>query len=172
MNGDGRTPMPSTDGSFPGTIPPLHAANMLDHVALGSENSGATREVRVPIQSTADVVVARQRGRALASLAGFSPSDLTIIATAISEVTRNIVEYSGSGEVSIALITHGSRTGVRIVARDEGPGIPDISLVMRDGYSSTNGLGIGLPGARRLMDEFDIESAVGRGTTVTMRKWL
>jgi serine/threonine-protein kinase RsbT len=134
-------------------------------------DSGA-REVRVRIESSSDIVTARQRGRALASLAGFSASDLTIIATAISEVTRNIVEYSGSGEVSISLVTHGGRTGVKIIATDAGPGIADVNLVMRDGYSSANGLGLGLPGARRLMDEFDIVSALGEGTTVTMRKWL
>ena len=173
MNGDTRTALNSdTPGSsYPGGIAPLPAAGVLDPVSVINDHISA-REVRVPIRSTADVVTARQRGRSLASLAGFSASDLTIIATAISEVTRNIVEYSGEGEVAIALVTHGHRTGLRIVASDEGPGIADVSLVMRDGYSTANGLGIGLPGARRLMDEFDIESALGHGTTVTMRKWL
>jgi serine/threonine-protein kinase RsbT len=134
--------------------------------------SVAAGEVQVPIRSSADIVTARQKGRALAALAGFSASNLTIIATAISEVARNIVEYAGKGDVTITLIGQGGRTGVRIVANDSGPGIPDVALVMRDGYSTGSGLGIGLPGARRLMDEFEIASAVGEGTTISMRKWL
>jgi serine/threonine-protein kinase RsbT len=128
-------------------------------------------EVRVRIQTPADVVVARQQGRTLASRLGFSNSNLTIIATAISEVTRNIVEYAKEGEVSITLVENGTRRGVRIVASDRGPGIPDITVVMRDGYSTGQGLGIGLPGSRRLMDDFEIQSTVGTGTTVTMTKW-
>jgi serine/threonine-protein kinase RsbT len=128
-------------------------------------------EVRVRIQTSADVVVARQQGRTLAARLGFSNSNLTIIATAISEVTRNIVEYAKEGEVRITLVENGTRRGVRIVASDRGPGIPDISVVMRDGYSTGQGLGIGLPGSRRLMDDFEIESTVGKGTTVTMTKW-
>lgn len=129
-------------------------------------------EVRVRIQSSADIIVARHQGRALASLVGFSNSNLTIIATAISEVARNIVEYAKEGEVTIALINDGNRKGVKIVASDQGPGIADVGLVMRDGYSTGQGLGIGLPGARRLMDEFEIVSEINRGTTVTMTKWL
>ena len=128
-------------------------------------------EVRVRIQTSADVVIARQQGRTLASRLGFSNSNLTIIATAISEVTRNIVEYAKEGEVRITLVENGTRRGVRIVAADRGPGIADISVVMRDGYSTGQGLGIGLPGSRRLMDDFEIESTVGKGTTVTMTKW-
>ena len=128
--------------------------------------------VRVRIQNSADIVAARQQGRALASQAGFSHSSLTIIATAISEVARNIVEYAKEGEVSITLVTDASKKGVEIVAADLGPGIADVSTVMRDGYSTGKGLGIGLPGARRLMDEFAITSAIGSGTTVTMRKWV
>lgn len=128
--------------------------------------------VTVRIQNSADIVAARQQGRALASQAGFSHSSLTIIATAISEVARNIVEYAKEGEVSITLVTDASKKGVEIVAADLGPGIADVSTVMRDGYSTGKGLGIGLPGARRLMDEFAITSAIGSGTTVTMRKWV
>ena len=128
-------------------------------------------EVRVRIQSSADVVTARQQGRILAARLGFSNSNLTVIATAISEITRNIVEYAKEGEVRISLVENGARRGVRVVATDTGPGIPDISVVMRDGYSTGQGLGIGLPGSRRLMDEFEIESTVGQGTTVTMTKW-
>ena len=129
-------------------------------------------EVHVRIQTSADIVAARQQGRALASQAGFSHSNLTIIATAISEIARNIVEYATEGEVIIALINDASKKGVEIVAADQGPGIADVSTVMRDGYSTGKGLGIGLPGARRLMDEFEIASEIGKGTTVTMKKWV
>jgi serine/threonine-protein kinase RsbT len=129
-------------------------------------------QVHVRIQNSADIVAARQQGRALASMAGFSHSNLTIIATAISEVARNIVEYAKEGEVVITLIDDASKKGVEIVASDQGPGIPDVSTVMRDGFSTGKGLGIGLPGARRLMDEFVIASEVGTGTTVTMKKWV
>lgn len=127
--------------------------------------------VRVRIQSSADIVTARQQGRALALRTGFSSSDLSIIATAISEVARNIVEYAKEGEVIITLIGD-EHKGIEIVAADHGPGIADVSTVMRDGYSTGQGLGIGLPGARRLMDEFEITSEIGKGTTVRMKKWL
>jgi serine/threonine-protein kinase RsbT len=129
-------------------------------------------QVHVRIQNSADIVAARQQGRALASQAGFSHSNLTIIATAISEVARNIVEYAKEGEVIITLINDTTKKGVEIVASDHGPGIADITTVMRDGFSTGKGLGIGLPGARRLMDEFVIASAVGTGTIVTMKKWV
>jgi serine/threonine-protein kinase RsbT len=128
-------------------------------------------EMRVPIHSDADIVNARQQGRALAMQAGFKGSDLTLIATAISEVARNIVQYARHGEIAFSLVQEGSRRGLLIVARDEGPGISDIALAMQDGYSTARSLGLGLPGARRLMDDFEIASEVGRGTTVTMRKW-
>lgn len=127
---------------------------------------------RVAINSAADIVVARQKGRALALELGFDGSDLTLIATAISEVARNIVNHAKSGEVALASINHGGRRGIQIVARDEGPGIKDIAKAMQYGYSTNKGLGVGLPGAKWLMDDFDIESKVGKGTTVTMKKWL
>lgn len=123
------------------------------------------------IESAADIVAARQRGRALASRLGFSPSDLTVVATAISEVARNIVEYAGRGEIRLSLCQQGGRVGICVVATDKGPGIPDVDRALRAGYSTQRGLGLGLPGARRLMDEFEIVSAVGSGTSVTMRKW-
>ena len=108
----------------------------------------------------------------MAAEIGFSNSNLTLIATAISEVARNIVEYAKEGEAVITLMNDGPRKGVKIVLSDNGPGIPEISVVMRDGFSTGRGLGIGLPGARRLMDEFEIASEVGKGTTVTMKKWV
>jgi len=132
----------------------------------------AETEVCVPIRSSGDIVAARQQGRALATLAGFSSSELTIIATAISEIARNIVEYADQGEVTITLLDGTHKRGVEIIAEDQGPGIADVSTVMRDGFSTGKGMGIGLPGAKRLMDEFEIQSALGHGTTVKMKKWL
>ncbi len=129
-------------------------------------------ETRVTIQSDADIIVARQMGRELAEGIGFSGSELTVLATAISEIARNIIEYAGWGEIFLRQIQHGSRKGILVIARDRGPGIPDIELAMQDGYSTSKGIGLGLPGARRLMDEFEVESKVGGGTTVTMRKWV
>lgn len=128
-------------------------------------------EVRVPIRSDADVVMARQAGRALATQGGFSGSALALIATAISEIARNIVLYAGQGEVLLAWVREGSREGIVLIARDNGPGIANLDRAMQDGYSTGKGLGLGLPGAKRLMDEFEIVSEVGKGTTVTMRKW-
>lgn len=128
-------------------------------------------EIRVPIDSEADIVTARQQGRALAAQLGFSSGELTLIATAISEVARNIVAYAKLGEILLSHAKQSSRRGIVVVARDEGPGIPDIAQAMQDGYSTSHGLGLGLPGARRLMDEFEIVSQVGKGTTVVMKKW-
>jgi len=127
-------------------------------------------EVRVAINCDADIVAARQAARELAARLGFSRTDLTILATAVSEMTRNIVRFAGTGEVVIELID-GHRRGVQVVARDTGPGIPDVDKALTDGYSTYDGLGLGLPGARRLMDEFAVVSEPGRGTTVTMTKW-
>lgn len=129
-------------------------------------------EVHVEINSAADIVIARQKGRALAMELGFEGSDLTLIATAISEVARNIVIHAKNGEVVLSPLTHSSRDGLLIIARDEGPGIKDVVKAMQYGYSTNRGLGVGLPGAKWLMDEFDIESKLGKGTTVTMKKWL
>jgi serine/threonine-protein kinase RsbT len=126
----------------------------------------------VAIASAADIVTARQRGRELAGKIGFSGSDLTVIATAISELARNILEYAKTGEIILALAQKGSRMGIFIQARDEGPGIPDISKALQDGYTTGKGLGIGLPGVRRLMDDFDATSTVGKGTVVTVKKWV
>lgn len=123
------------------------------------------------IGSDADVLIARQTGRKLAERVGFSGSDLTMISTAISELARNIIRYAKKGEVVVSAISDGGRVGVMVVARDNGPGIPDVDLAMRDGYTTGSGMGLGLPGARRLMDEFAIFSQVSEGTTVVMKKW-
>ncbi len=129
-------------------------------------------EVHITIDSGADIVTARQEGRRLAAEVGFSGSDLTIIATAISELARNIVEYAHDGEIILALVRDEDRKGIRVEARDGGPGIANIELAMQDGYSTGRGLGLGLPGTRRLMDEFRINSKIGVATTVTAIKWV
>ena len=127
------------------------------------------------IRSATDIVTARQRGRALALELGFNGADVTLIAAAISEVARNIVDHAKKGEILMAGVQsspNGSgKTGIQIIARDEGPGIKDVAQAMQYGYSTRKGLGVGLPGAKWLMDEFDIASEVGRGTTITMKKW-
>jgi serine/threonine-protein kinase RsbT len=127
--------------------------------------------LRIGVGTDSDIVKARGAARELAAAAGFGRTDQTVIATAVSEVTRNIVRFAGTGEVLIELV-ESPRQGVRVIARDDGPGIPDITRAMEDGYSTYAGLGLGLPGARRLMDELEVSSEVGGGTTVTMSKWL
>jgi serine/threonine-protein kinase RsbT len=130
-------------------------------------------DTRILIASDRDVVAARQQGRAVALQAGFSVAEATLIATAISELARNIVSYAQQGCVTLKPIesVNGSAGGLTIVATDSGPGIVDLNQALRDGYSSSGGLGLGLPGVRRLMDEFDIVSRAGGGTTVTVTKW-
>jgi len=128
-------------------------------------------ETRVPIERDGDIIAARRKARELATHVGFSGSDLTLIATAISEVARNIVVYASHGEIALSAVQRGGQRGILVIARDEGPGIPDIERAMHDGFSTGKSLGLGLPGARRLMDEFEIVSEVGKGTTITMRKW-
>ena len=127
-------------------------------------------ELRVPIRGDADIVAARQGVRDLASRLAFSTTELTVVATAVSEVARNIVRFAGAGEIVVELVEE-PRRGVQVVARDTGPGIADVDQAMADGFSTYQGLGLGLPGARRLMDEFAVVSEPGRGTTVTMTKW-
>lgn len=131
-------------------------------------------ETLTPIHSAVDIVTARQRGRTLALELGFNGADVTLIAAAISEVARNIVDHAKKGEITMASVNHaqnGGRRGIQIIARDEGPGIRDVAQAMQYGYSTRKGLGVGLPGAKWLMDEFDIASEIGRGTTITMKKW-
>jgi serine/threonine-protein kinase RsbT len=128
-------------------------------------------EIRVPIASDSDMVPARAQGRALATKLGFSRTDATLIATAISEIARNIVVHVGRGEILLQPLYEDDRYGVLVVAKDTGPGIRDIEAALDHGFASGKGLGLGLPGARRLMDEFEIASELGKGTVVTMKKW-
>jgi len=128
-------------------------------------------EVEVAINSDQDIVLARQRGRAMAIELGFSSGDGTLIATAISELARNIVSYARKGQIKLKGIQGSSRIGILVIASDEGPGISDIRQALRDGFSTSGSLGLGLPGVRRLMDEFEISSQSGRGTTVKVKKW-
>ena len=128
-------------------------------------------EVLVHVSSDSDVVAAREKGRELSAQLGFSSIDLTLIVTAISEVARNILLYAHEGDIVLRLDNNDGHRGIVVEARDEGPGIPDLDLAMRDSYSTGNGLGLGLPGARRLMDEFEIQSELSKGTVVVMKKW-
>jgi len=128
-------------------------------------------EVRVTIGADEDLVSARAQARALADHLGFSRTDATLIATAISEIARNIVVHVGQGEIVLRSMQDERRRGLVVIAHDAGPGIRDVEEALRDGYAGSTGLGLGLPGARRLMDEFEIVSEPERGTTVTMTKW-
>jgi len=126
----------------------------------------------IPIESDADVVTARQRAREMAGELELTTTDQTLLATAISEVARNITTYAKRGEVLLSVVRDdGGRKGIRVIARDDGPGIENLDLALRDGYTSGSGLGLGLPGARRLVDDFDIETAPGQGTKVTLVMW-
>jgi serine/threonine-protein kinase RsbT len=128
-------------------------------------------EKRVQIASDADIVSARQEGRKLADEIGFSTTDQTLIATAISELARNIAAYARTGEIVLRVERSGGRAGVVVIARDDGPGIRDIAAALKDGYSTSRSMGMGLPGTRRLMDEFEIVSEIDKGTIVTTKKW-
>lgn len=130
-----------------------------------------TAEASVSIDHESDIVAARRAGRELASRLGFSTSEMTVIATAISELARNMLLYATRGEVVVRAEERAGRQSLVVIARDEGPGIADVERAMGDGYSTSNGLGLGLPGSRRMMDEFEIVSRTGEGTTITMRKW-
>jgi serine/threonine-protein kinase RsbT len=129
-------------------------------------------ESRIAIESDADVVTARQRARELAGELELSSTDQTLLATAISEVARNITAYATRGEVTLKIVRDGNgRAGIEVLAIDKGPGIADIERALQDGFTTGGGLGLGLPGARRLVDEFEIESAPQQGTTVRLVKW-
>jgi len=124
-----------------------------------------------PVRSSEDVVVVRQLVRALASKLGFTLVDQTKIVTAASELARNTVDYGGGGSVRLQPLTDGKRVGLRLTFEDKGPGIEDIERVMKDGYTSGGGLGLGLGGARRLSNEFEIVSRPGEGTRVSIARW-
>ena len=128
-------------------------------------------EIRVAILTDADVVTARQQARTMGASLGFSSTDLTLLATAISEVARNITTYAGTGVVTLRTVREREREGIEVVASDEGPGIENVELAMQDGYSTRNGLGLGLPGTRRLVDDFELDTRPGVGTTVRLVKW-
>jgi serine/threonine-protein kinase RsbT len=128
-------------------------------------------ETRVRVGGDEEVVVARQHGRTLATELGLSRTEATLVATAISEVARNIVQYAGQGEIVLDAVNSSGRIGVRVVARDTGPGIHRVDWALAGEDPSGGRVRLGLPGARRLMDEFRIESEVGKGTTITMIKW-
>ena len=126
----------------------------------------------IPIESDADVVTARQRAREMAGRLDLTSTDQTLLATAISEVARNITTYATRGEVVLSVVHNSDNLrGIQVIARDDGPGIENLELALQDGYTSGDGLGLGLPGARRLVHEFDIETAPGHGTKVTMVMW-
>ena len=126
----------------------------------------------IPIESDADVVTARQQARSMAGDLELTSTDQTLLATAISEVARNITTYAKRGEVELSVVhDDNGREGIKVIARDQGPGIENLDLALQDGYTSGGGLGLGLPGARRLVDDFHIETAPGQGTTVTLVMW-
>jgi serine/threonine-protein kinase RsbT len=129
-------------------------------------------EERIQIQTEQDIVVARQRAREIARSLGFGMVDQSRIATAVSELTRNVVRYATRGQGEAYIRTLGAdQAGIEIIVADEGPGIENIDEALREGFTSGRGMGMGLPGARRLMDELTIDSVPGRGTVVTVRKW-
>ena len=129
-------------------------------------------QVVIPINNEKDIVIARQTARELARKVGFGSTDQAKIATAVSELARNIVVYAQKGEVKVKVLEDSPKRGIEILAIDQGPGIINIQLALTDGYSSSKGLGIGLPGAQRLMSEFFIDSSLGKGTRVLTRKWV
>jgi serine/threonine-protein kinase RsbT len=138
-----------------------------------SDDSGleTLSEMRVAIRQDTDTVLACQKGRRLAAEQGLSDNDQVIVVIIISELARNIIRYATPGEIILTTIRRGTLCGVGVVARDSGPGIPDIERALQGGYSTGGGLGQGLSGTRRLADEFEIASEPGKGTTVTIRKW-
>lgn len=144
-------------------MPPQVVAEALE--AIAPSFAASSVRVRIPIENDADVAVAGEQGRRLASRLDFSPTDVTVITTAILEVARNVLRYARRGDLMLHLIQKRGRLGLAVVARDKGPGIADVGQALRDGK------GVGLASARRLMDEFRVRSEPGRGTTVTMRKW-
>ncbi|MEV0358610.1 MULTISPECIES: ATP-binding protein [Nocardia] len=124
------------------------------------------------VKVSGDIVIARQAGRELAAELGFSLTDRTMISTAISEIARNITSYAGTGEIRLLVDEREGRRALIVQAEDQGPGIRDITRALEDGYSTGRGLGLGLPGARRLMDRLTVDSNPGQGTLIEMWKWV
>lgn len=136
---------------------------------ISAQNTG---EKRVALERASDIAVACQHGRVLAAQLGLSLVDQTAVVIAIKEMAYNIIKYAGQGQIILAPVIQNNLKGLIVIAQDQGPGILDVEQAMRDGYSTGSGLGLGLSGARRLMDEFEIASQPGQGTTVVMKKWL
>ena len=128
-------------------------------------------EICIPIERDTDIVLACQKGRTLAAQKGLSDNDQVVVVIAISEIARNMLHYAGHGQIILNSVRQNGKQGIVVVAQDNGPGITNIEQVLQDGYSTGGGLGLGLSGAKRLMDEFEIVSDVDQGTTITMRKW-
>jgi serine/threonine-protein kinase RsbT len=129
-------------------------------------------ETRVQIDDESGILQARKEARALATDLGFDATSQTLIATAISELARNILKYARRGEILLRSVSRDGARGITVVAADEGPGISDLAQAMSDGFSTGQGLGLGLPGTKRLMDDFDLISEVGKGTVVTTTRWV
>lgn len=130
-----------------------------------------TEPIMININNEFDIVLARQKGREVSKELQFGGVDQARITTAISELARNIYLYAGSGQVIIDVLEESGKKGIRIAATDNGPGISDVRMVLQDGFSTSGGLGAGLPGVKRLMDSFDIDSTPGTGTRITITKW-
>jgi len=143
-------------------------------MSIHCEMSEHTQQLvfRVYLRDSSDVAVARGRVRELAYAQGFPANAVEALATAVSEVARNVIVHAGSGEMLLGIEKNANRIGIVAIARDDGPGISNIDEAMRDGHTTGDGLGLGLPSARRLVDDFELRSVVNQGTTVTLKKWL
>jgi len=126
---------------------------------------------KMPVRSSGDILLIRQTVRARTAELGFSLVDQTKMITAASELARNTVDYGGGGNVILETLNDGARRGLRLTFEDKGPGIPDIQLALKDGWTSGNGLGLGLSGAKRLVNDFHLESKVGEGTKIVITRW-
>jgi serine/threonine-protein kinase RsbT len=140
-------------------------------VSVKGENLDSKVDITIPIKRDTDIVLACQKGRTLAAHLGLTGNDQVSVVIAVSEIARNILRYAERGTIVFKSIQENETPGIMVIAQDEGPGITDLNLVLQDGYSTGGGLGLGLSGAKRLMDDFEIVSEVGRGTTITMKKW-
>ena len=131
----------------------------------------AQRSVRMPIRALVDVVIARRKAMNMAASLGFVVPEATKVAVVVSELARNIINYAGTGFVSLTALTEGKK-GIEIVAEDQGPGIDSLARVLKGGYTTSKGMGVGLSGSKRMMDEFEVRTKLGQGTVITAAKWL